>query len=1649
MQSIRNNPRMFTATLPAEPAPLPLEPKVDQPSLAGPQPRRSNLPTPIRAPSTLQSRLSEMPALPANSPAEVVASQFASRPTVRSVVAGMLDEALKRHYPTLDFNSANTSLATRLPTDSVQYKLTPLLDLALEHLATGSELGFTAQSQWVESHSANPLSVVDASKRSEPLDTRIVELAIRSLRPHLVDAYAEALTRFWSQDTASATSHWLWLSDSLNDTVRVAGLQQPGLSAVQRETLDQIVRYPDSAQRRQVVGTDAAQVFMVQTTLKQAATAATLVNPDLLITRQVNGQNLILQVTPAGVVTPHASMEAFAAALSKQLEGQLSFDHLSWKRVEPDGNIFDTQAAVILNRQLHNLQAIHLPASMQVDDLEQLFSQATDTAELFNSQPSTAPGRLAQMKRNLPAWLNNASAAERLAYQRNTLALASSVARHQGLTFLNDIPDIRTYAEQQLNAQLASKGYSASDLEITFKVAVGTLAGGYIEPIKMSLVDMALANLAGLPKGSMDIRLRGQPMTDPQMPQELKDLISTVNIGERYPALLNQRLLSDTAVARERAALFAEQVPLQLNMQALELKLKGQAGITAQGYRFVEAVTRPGTGPRRVDEQEITVRPLAFLRKPGATPDEVANMFLIEPLDPARGPHLLYRPMLSPALLEFASRDALLAAIQAPGELQQSILAWLPDDKARAVYGNGGFKTPHVARYGVFNEFDAPPTPAPTALALEDFAAARTLRSDLLDGNLMQYLYNSNAQSLVTLAQGQSTSDAQSRWALHKELGWLLFNTLLPVLRGPGAMAGWLLQLASVENDIKHATESTNADTTQAMVDLLVNVATLLSHSTPSEAAVRPLGKVPFIERAQVSIPLRRTDDTPPPTQVLIEEDAPAPSGLLDSNQPFDFAFSSLRGLSPAQRAYINTFSVPAPAREVTPIQSGKTQGLYLIDDKLHAHIDNHWFRVARDLDGFFVIDEHDKARTGPSLKHDGQGHWQFDIAPRLKGGMPVSDRIQTTLEANATQGEAMLKSFASHRQRVLPMEVLMMSARERLQQTEQSLKKSDKTLRTLWGLVNSSGRAADFTDRYQQELSNNRNLTALLRQRLDDYQRYASFTIDGRKDAIQAVRSDNPAMDLEVFREVRGGEYRAIAEILRSIYVDHLYDADEFTHAPSGEPMAALADRVRANQPGAYAEMVEAMSLREMRLARLMKAGNAYEAFLDEWKNDSPVNKKQAEIFIRSTQQPPADLLLTSRLEQLSTLRELSIDRMVPTNAPEKRFFLDRFNRAELNAVSMSHIELQQHEGYTADERIAVLSNLIDRYQAELRNTQALQDISPESVRPVYGEFFVQCLQNVITQAQAELADLIREEQHLPPLVLRREDRARKSASKRVFKTRDKQTLVGTLRDKQPGETVPIIDVLDPQSGQALRTYSWHQDEGEWVQVVKPVALKPTSVPAPKPLSAYIGTARKLMDEQAPIERSIQFQKRKLDDPAQRESVNPQDWSDMLEAQADRLEQVVREAQANHKADSQTATLVEQWRNAVEHMRQQAIAHRCDGYLRQAPRPENIDYLWTHGRVDIGLVKRHKPLKGGDVLTEYAIRDKNGLKDLWYAHFHYPKANSPVENYSAAHLKIPEQRYLTQKDLVRQAGQDNSSIDRILRTQIKPPLDQKLFLKL
>ena len=93
---------------------------------------------------------------------------------------------------------------------------------------------------------------------------------------------------------------------------------------------------------------------------------------------------------------------------------------------------------------------------------------------------------------------------------------------------------------------------------MVFKVPVGDMGSNYLERVKMSLVDMALENLSGLPKGEMEVHLHGQRVSDASLPKMLKDLINTVDIGGHYPELLKRELLDDSPVARDRLARLIE-----------------------------------------------------------------------------------------------------------------------------------------------------------------------------------------------------------------------------------------------------------------------------------------------------------------------------------------------------------------------------------------------------------------------------------------------------------------------------------------------------------------------------------------------------------------------------------------------------------------------------------------------------------------------------------------------------------------------------------------------------------------------------------------------------------------------------------------------------------------------------------------------------------------------------------------------------------------------------------------------------------------------------------------------------------------------------------------------------------------------------------
>ena len=104
-------------------------------------------------------------------------------------------------------------------------------------------------------------------------------------------------------------------------------------------------------------------------------------------------------------------------------------------------------------------------------------------------------------------------------------------------------------------------------------------------------------------------------------------------------------------------------------------------------------------------------------------------------------------------------------------------------------------------------------------------------------------------------------------------------------------------------------------------------------------------------------------------------------------------------------------------------------------------------------------------------------------------------------------------------------------------------------------------------------------------------------------------------------------------------------------------------------------------------------------------------------------------------------------------------------------------------------------------------------------------------------------------------------------------------------------------------------------------------------------------------------------------------------------------------------------------------------------------------DSLIDQQQANVALLGKRIQLGGPrrDFIQEYAINDAKGFT-LWYAHFHYPGANTPKADYTAAHLKTREQRRESYYSLLAKA-QSPQAIVNVHRGLIGKQLAERWFL--
>ena len=1505
---------------------------------------------------------------------EAVRAQFAGRPTLEGVTRQLLAAAFSQKYPTLKIDLTRTRLAA--PRAGGGWELLPFVPRVVDYLANGNVLNLemiSGQSYYLCDDAPNWLA-------PDLLDMKVIEILVRELAWTIPVGFQNALAEYWSGQADTGVSRWRWFSDALKDTLGIALIRQEALSDFARETVNQVILCPDREGRIIQYGENCAQVYCLESTLVSAQIRSSRLSSSIVLVHA----NLILMCRPNGTIRSFSSVEAVIEYGGKRMGAAYLADEVLIKRYELEGNVFDVQAAIILGRQLENLRGLKLPARIGVEALQTVCLNLSDPAQYMLTTAPTDDRAVGTLKAHLPDWLRRASAADQSLYRQYSLALARAKKSSQGRTFLSGIEDIRSFAVGVLTQQMqldqkrlvpdltrhfSVEAFNPDHVELTFFSAAGfPNAIPVTETVVMSLTDLALKNLVGRPQGVLSLKhLHGLVLPVWLTPDYIisnNGLIERVDIGKAYPERLQSLLLGATSDARKREQLFSEQLSAYLPLQALELSLKNENGLTPRGARYVAALMQNNAADRQVEGAPVVIRHLAMVRRAGAAPDVVDNMFIIEHADTNVGPHLLYRPFYAQSLHEFPTRAALLEAIARPGELQTSVLVWL-HNVARPVYDNGGFQEPHYVRFGLGSEFAPIEVPRPATLSVD--GVSDELLQYLHNGKLLQFLYISNASALVSQADRDSVSNTESRWGVLLERTNLIFNlVLLPFLSVPTLLTvGLSVMMLAAIKDIPALNSQDPITRELGLVDLLLNLAVVLFPPSTSIPARPSLADGVREQVVRARAPARSAERWPELPSPKVSAGAVALPGELPGMQstPLDITFaSSLDRLTPGQSEKLSHFEVERPLRLPQPVMHNPSdvvprKGLYVIDNKWYALIGGvkgKLYEVSVGAEDVVIVDPADSKHLGPYLRSSGNGRWFLDMRMRIFGGQPQS-RLQALREQKEARREELITLWMKLNDETPKMNAAFQISISVMERAEKDTRFTEEQ-RSVYRRKAESA-TQQMIDSYLLLLAN-----------LDEFKNLfpdvKKYDIDAR---ILALATECNHLMIIYDHDLKGIPFRVLEM------------AGSSGHLRFGQVMKAYID--------IYEKMIATLELRTRYLERLDEAGmHKYQSSLKDTSlrisnvdfYDVPIKNSYLNWLIKpSVKEWHLNTALVETLEALVT----PVRKLISTHA-------------ELNTFDFS-----------SGESLEVLSSLVDSYAQSLDALRGLGIISADELDSVLFNKIITMLdglyQDVTKKMAAEIKPSVKgaEGSHKPPRV------SVADAPKRVIKTRNSGRLIGKWIPAGGEWPIEVVEVRSEENDQLLGTYSEHGEVWDEIKVVTPVVPLVT-----RPLDILKGEARKhYADLDKHLRRAEEYKKI---------SRYPQEVEEVLQHEADRLNHLAAElskaidTQPLDAVQQSDLVLVEDLRSGATRLTHKGKELRIQLSLELPPTHGNLQYLLDQNRVQIaGLGKRIK-LAGErkDFIQEYSINDKNG-SPLWYAHIHYAAEDTAKENYTVAHLKLKSQR--------------------------------------
>ena len=438
--------------------------------------------------------------LPSQLAAVAIHKRFAHRPSFFSVVFNALRDRIMEHYPTLEIDLRDVKLASPHPDGGWEFKL--LSNVATEHVLNPQLLDLSPRRELPFYLTQNIPTRLKSPAPLYILDMQVIANIIAALPSTLYIYFQQALADHWSESDTQGSNRWQWFGEFLKGQMMAAAASRSDLDPTQRDMLSLVAAWPERLARLSR-STPVTGASFIETTLKSAGKEERLLTPDLLLIR---GKQVLLYGV-AGTIELFDSIDAFGKAWGLRMQRRFEFDSISWRRNEPDGNVFEQQAGLILNQQLEDLGTMKFQCQSE-RALERRLDTLTAPALLFSKVPEATPAQLEQVRTHLPEWVTQASVADRFAYHRHLQDMAQVLKQNQGRSFNEGIASIHTFSRDALRRQMRTDhgDQDPDDVMLDFSVAAGYPGGaGFIGHVKMSLTELALKNLAGKPKGTLKL----------------------------------------------------------------------------------------------------------------------------------------------------------------------------------------------------------------------------------------------------------------------------------------------------------------------------------------------------------------------------------------------------------------------------------------------------------------------------------------------------------------------------------------------------------------------------------------------------------------------------------------------------------------------------------------------------------------------------------------------------------------------------------------------------------------------------------------------------------------------------------------------------------------------------------------------------------------------------------------------------------------------------------------------------------------------------------------------------------------------------------------------------------------------------------------